>query len=163
MKIVPTQEKYIPSFRETLDAVAKERKYLLLLEAPELEKMKSFIKSLPETGGYQYYALDGETVVGWCDVQVKADESICHTGKIGMGVRIDYRGKGLGRQLLQTCIDHGWNAGLTRLELEVFASNSRALALYEKLGFVKEGVKHKARIIDGKHEDIVMMALLRNW
>lgn len=48
--------------------------------------------------------------------------------------------------------------GMERIELEVFASNARAIRLYERLGFVTEGVKRGARKLDGVYEDNVLMA-----
>jgi RimJ/RimL family protein N-acetyltransferase len=62
---------------------------------------------------------------------------------------------------MEAAITAGWEAGLERIELEVFASNTRAFALYEKLGFVTEGVKRRARKLDGQYDDNVLMALLR--
>jgi RimJ/RimL family protein N-acetyltransferase len=49
-------------------------------------------------------------------------------------------------------------AGLTRIELEVFASNHAAIRLYERHGFVIEGVKRGARVLDGIVDDLVCMA-----
>lgn len=49
---------------------------------------------------------------------------------------------------------------LARIELEVFASNVAAIALYERLGFVHEGRKRSARILDGRIEDMLCMALV---
>jgi RimJ/RimL family protein N-acetyltransferase len=51
-------------------------------------------------------------------------------------------------------------AGIERIELEVLASNTAAIRLYEKVGFVHEGVKRRARHLDGAWDDNVMMALL---
>lgn len=51
-------------------------------------------------------------------------------------------------------------AGMERIELDVFASNKAAIALYMKLGFVTEGVKCRARKLDGDYDDNVFMALL---
>ena len=49
--------------------------------------------------------------------------------------------------------------GLERIELEVFVSNAAAIKLYEKAGFVVEGVKKKGRKLDGEYDDLVEMAL----
>ncbi|MBI3524783.1 MAG: GNAT family N-acetyltransferase [Betaproteobacteria bacterium] len=48
--------------------------------------------------------------------------------------------------------------GVTRIELAVYASNTAAIALYHRLGFVEEGLKRKARYLDGKYDDVVIMA-----
>ena len=52
--------------------------------------------------------------------------------------------------------------GLERIELAVFASNARAIALYERLGFVREGYKRRVRKVDGEYDDDVIMALFRD-
>jgi RimJ/RimL family protein N-acetyltransferase len=70
------------------------------------------------------------------------------------------RGTGLGRRLMQAAIEAARRQGMERIELEVFASNTRAIALYERLGFVREGLKRRVRKIDGRYDDDVMMALL---
>ena len=51
--------------------------------------------------------------------------------------------------------------GLECIELDVFSTNTRAIALYEKSGFLHEGIKRKARFIDNEWSDRVMMGLLR--
>jgi len=70
------------------------------------------------------------------------------------------RGRGVGRRLAEAAIAAAKAQGAERIELEVFASNTRAIALYERLGFVREGVKRNARKLDGEYDDIVQMALL---
>ena len=50
---------------------------------------------------------------------------------------------------------------LVRVELTVFADNERAIHLYEKLGFEKEGLKRMTTVRDGKYADEYMMARIR--
>ena len=52
--------------------------------------------------------------------------------------------------------------GLDRIELEVFASNVRAVELYRRTGFVEEGRRRCARKLDGVCDDILMFGILRN-
>ena len=78
---------------------------------------------------------------------------------MGMGMLPAYRGAGLGRRLLKDTLDTARAIGIERVELEVFASNESAIALYRKLGFAVEGIKKNARKLDGRYEDDVIMAL----
>lgn len=78
-----------------------------------------------------------------------------------MGLLPHARGKGLGARLATAAIGRAWADGLERIELEVFASNERAVGLYRTLGLSVEGVKRRARMLDGHDDDIVLMALLR--
>ena len=56
-----------------------------------------------------------------------------------MGVRREHRGRGIGRRLIERAIAAAWDQGLERIELEVLASNTPAISLYESVGFeVKE-------------------------
>jgi RimJ/RimL family protein N-acetyltransferase len=111
-------------------------------------------------GVIQFVALVGSQVVGWCDISRKPIEGFRHSGVLGMGLLQPYRGRGLGGALLRAVLDEAQLQGLSRVELEVYTSNQPAIALYERFGFVREGIKRSARILDGKIEDILCMALL---
>lgn len=76
-----------------------------------------------------------------------------------MGVLSDFRGQGIGQGLIAHALNAARAGGLERVELEVFASNMPAIQLYEKVGFIVEGIKRKARKLDGLYDDIVEMAL----
>jgi diamine N-acetyltransferase len=75
------------------------------------------------------------------------------------------RGHGLGTEAVGLLLRHAFDdLGLDRVALHVFASNAPAIAAYEKAGFVREGVLRQAAYIDGGHEDIVVMGILRkDW
>jgi ribosomal protein S18 acetylase RimI-like enzyme len=76
-----------------------------------------------------------------------------------MGVVKDYRRQGIGTKLMERAIIEAKGQGLERIELEVYASNTPAINLYEKRGFNHEGVKRRARKLDGVYDDIIVMAL----
>jgi putative acetyltransferase len=85
-----------------------------------------------------------------------------HVGQIGMAVRDDWQGKGVGTALLRAAIDLAdkW-LNLTRLELEVYTDNAPAIRLYEKFGFSIEGTLVDFAFRDGRFVDTYMMARLR--
>ncbi|WP_218932152.1 GNAT family N-acetyltransferase [Adhaeretor mobilis] len=71
---------------------------------------------------------------------------LAHRGIFGMGVAPQWRGQGVGRQLLQTFL--AWaelNPMLEKICLAVVANNARAIALYKKLGFQEEGPTRDSR------------------
>jgi ribosomal protein S18 acetylase RimI-like enzyme len=159
--IVAVQENYAASYRECLDAVAREQKYLAQIEALPLERIKEFVSGSVATDAVQYFAIDGERVVGWADVFPAWAHAVSHCGSLGMGVLSAYRGQGLGKQLLQACVKKSWNKGITRIELEARADNTAAIALYEKVGFKHEALKRNAMRFGGHYFDAVQMSLLR--
>ena len=161
IRIIPTARQYVESFNAAVDIVARERKYLIFLEGPPLETTHRFVEHLLAGGGVQILAVTSqEVVVGWCDIVRHQREGFRHVGTLGMGILAEYRGQGLGDRLATDTIRAATEAGMERIELEVFASNERAIALYRKLGFVTEGIKRNARKLDGVYDDNVFMALL---
>jgi len=62
-----------------------------------------------------------------------------HAAISGVSVAKGYRGLGIGTRLIEAMLAWAREKGLRRIELKVFARNSGAIALYERLGFVKEG------------------------
>jgi RimJ/RimL family protein N-acetyltransferase len=161
IRIVPTTESHIPGLHAALDEVAKERRYLAFLAAPPLMATREFSRALIGGAGVQMVAVtENDRVVGWCDIVRVPMEGFTHTGRLGMGLIAPYRGQGIGRRLAAAAIEAARAAGMERIELEVLATNVNAIRLYEKLGFVHEGVKRRARHLDGAWEDNVMMALL---
>jgi RimJ/RimL family protein N-acetyltransferase len=161
IRLIEASESDAPKLRAVLDQVARERVYLMLLEAPPTEWIAAFIASILETGGVQILAVTPDhEVVGWCDINRHRAPGFAHSGYLGMGLLAEYRAQGLGRKLAERAISDARAKGITRIELEVFASNTRAICLYERLGFVHEGVKRNARQLDGVYDDLVLMALL---
>jgi putative acetyltransferase len=80
-----------------------------------------------------------------------------------MGVHDAWQGRGAGRALLAAALDMAdrW-LGLTRVELTVYADNLRAIGLYERFGFVREGLHRDFALRDGAYVDALAMARLTN-
>jgi ribosomal protein S18 acetylase RimI-like enzyme len=163
IQIVPIAEEHIESLHDCFDAVARERKYLARIQAPPLELVRQFALRSIENAAIRLVALSKEEsqirVVGWCDISPMEREGFTHRGTLGMGVHEDFRKRGIGTRLIDEAIGKAKEKGLERIELEVFASNTPAITLYEKKGFVVEGVKKKARKLDGVYDDMIQMAL----
>lgn len=85
-----------------------------------------------------------------------------HAGLIGMAVRDDWQGKGVGTALVQAAVDLAdkW-LNLIRLELEVYTDSEPAIRLYEKFGFRVEGTLTRFAYRDGQYVDAYLMARLR--
>jgi RimJ/RimL family protein N-acetyltransferase len=159
IKIVPIAEEYIEGFYRCLDSVARERRHLAFTQAPPFESTRRFVQSNIAQNVPQLVALHGDDVVGWCDISPMTRGGFTHCGTLGMGVHKDFRRLGIGRRLLEQTIDEARAIGLERIELEVFASNIPSIRLYDKAGFVVEGVKKRGRKLDGEYDDLVQMAL----
>jgi RimJ/RimL family protein N-acetyltransferase len=73
-----------------------------------------------------------------------------------------YYGRGIGTEAARLMVGYGFKVlELHRIDLEVFTFNPRALHVYEKLGFVREGVRREVLLLDGTYYDAIIMGLLR--
>ena len=160
-QIVPISETHVASFRMCIDAVAKERRFLAQVEALPLESVQGFVAQNVASDAVQFVAIEREQVIGWADIFPAWAHAVTHCGTLGMGVLLEYRGQGIGKRLLQTCISKAHSKGITRIELVARADNARAIALYEHLGFKHEARKRHAMRFDGVYYDAVQMSLLQ--
>ncbi|WP_374631620.1 N-acetyltransferase family protein [Ferrovibrio sp.] len=164
-EIRPIRIEDAESYRACLDRVAHERVYIAFTEAPSAEQARFFIANMLKRGLPFVVACDGDDVVGWCDIHADPPSStrpgFSHVGRLGMGLDQGYRGHRLGESLLRAAIEQAGHCGLERVELQVFASNMPAIALYRKFGFETEGTRRRARKLDDRYDDIIMMARLR--
>ena len=62
-----------------------------------------------------------------------------HVGEIGIALAKEFRGDGIGKELMNTLIDEAKKAGLKLLTISCFENNTQACYLYQKLGFKKAG------------------------
>lgn len=154
------RQDHILGFREALDSVARERLYLAFLEAPSLEITQQFVCENIEKQNPHFVALVDNKVVGWCDVTELHRPIYAHVGSLGLGVVSAYRGMGIGKALMETTLKAAQSKGLLRIELDVVAHNVRAQKLYEKFGFVREGVYKNRGYVNGQFQDHIFMALL---
>ena len=85
-----------------------------------------------------------------------------HVGYIGMAVRDDRHGHGVGSALMVSVTELAdrW-LNLQRLELSVYTDNLAAMALYRKFGFAIEGTCRAYAFRDGQYVDAYLMARLR--
>jgi RimJ/RimL family protein N-acetyltransferase len=80
---------------------------------------------------------------------------------MGFGDRQNW-GKGYGTEAMRLALNFAFNElNLHRVQLSVFDYNERAIALYEKMGFVREGVYREYLQRDGKRYDMYLYGLLR--
>jgi len=104
----------------------------------------------------------GGKVIGLAGLHPAAHARRAHTAEIGMTVHDGYAGRGVGSALMQALIDQAdrW-LNYKRLELTVWTDNTRAIALYERFGFEREGVHRAYSWRDGEYVDALAMARLR--
>jgi RimJ/RimL family protein N-acetyltransferase len=103
-------------------------------------------------------AVVGEVVLNEYDANVESVNFRTLIGPAG-------RGRGLGTEAARLILGYGFEVlGLHRIDLGVFAFNPRAQHVYEKVGFVVEGVKRDGFRFDDVYVDEIWMSILsREW
>jgi putative acetyltransferase len=104
--------------------------------------------------------IDGK-VIGTASLQ-RLENRRSHVGQVGMAVHDAWRGQGAGSALMAALLEMAdrW-MGLKRVELTVYADNARAIGLYERHGFEREGLHKDFAFRDGAFVDALAMARLR--
>ena len=101
---------------------------------------------------------DGE-IVGRLSIARDPHPSSAHVADVGLMVAIAARRQGVGRALLEAAVGWARSVGIRKLELHVFPWNEAAIALYEAVGFEREGYrKAHYRRGDGGYVDAILMA-----
>jgi RimJ/RimL family protein N-acetyltransferase len=160
VEIRPFQSSDLEGFNATLNTICAERRYLASVDGFTLEESQQFIQNNVWGAMLQQVAAIGPQIIGWCDIIPYPETGFTHVGRLGMGLLPNYRSRGIGTRLLSTCLARAQTTALEKVELQVFADNAAAIALYNKLGFQAEGCKHRGRKIDGQYQDIMLMALM---
>ncbi|MGP1718041.1 MAG: N-acetyltransferase family protein [Methylophilus sp.] len=158
--ISPISEEYLEGFAAAVSSVVREQQYLSFNEPPTAEMTRDFV--LRNINGHwpHYVLLEKQTVIGWCDITPLQRSIYAHVGVLGIGIIETHRNQGLGKRLIQTALDAAKNKGLSRIQLTVREHNYRAIRLYERFGFVKEGLHMNAEKRNGQFENLISMALL---
>lgn len=84
-----------------------------------------------------------------------------HKAEFGICILKEYWGHGIGRMLLENILAWADNSGIEKISLNVVQTNTKAIQLYQKYGFVEEGLLIKDRIHrDGNYYNTVIMGRL---
>jgi RimJ/RimL family protein N-acetyltransferase len=117
--------------------------------------------SPPGPGTYSWAVEHDGHCIGSAGLRVDADQH-CATYTVGLFVAA-LRGRGLGREVTRLVLAWAFDVlGVHRVQLEVLASNSRAINCYLACGFREEGVRREAELYPDGWKDFIMMGLLRS-
>ena len=80
-----------------------------------------------------------------------------HVGVIGIVIMKGFRNLGIGTQMMHTLVEEARKRNLKVLTLCAFASNERAMHVYQKIGFAQTGLIPKKHFKEDKYIDEVIM------
>lgn len=105
--------------------------------------------------------LESGDLIGWLELDgIQWTHHNCHLG-IGIGRR-EYWGQGYGTEAMTLALQFAFHElNLHGVHLTVFSYNERAVKMYERLGFHREGGYREYVLRDGKRYDMLLYGLLR--
>ena len=137
--------------------------------AERVHIMTERVLQSPEEEAEQLRRLDREKVlflvgathgaiVASADVHRGTQVKSAHTGNLGIAIRKEFRGVGLGTAIMEDIVRWSRSVGIRKLTLGVFATNAPAIALYRRFGFEEEARLKNQVLLDGKLVDEILMA-----
>ena len=103
-------------------------------------------------------AVDCEFIVGWASLSKWSDRcAYTDTAEVSLYVKKEHRGKGIGRQLLETILREGQEAGLHTLIARIAEGNEISINLFEHEGFELIGVMKEVGRKFGRLLDVYIM------
>lgn len=127
----------------------------------DLEEYRSLIESTRlEQNSIILLAFLKDEIIGLGSITSSQKDRTKHVGTLGIVVSKRYIGLGLGRALMEQMIQWSSANGMTnKISLVTREDNVKAIELYEKLGFEKEGLVKRESLIDGVYYNTLLMGL----
>jgi RimJ/RimL family protein N-acetyltransferase len=153
----PAQPQDASGILQTLREVGAEEIYLAA-EEPRWRR-QDVLEMIHDMSYYPFIlvAEANERVIGHCFVQRGSLKKNQHTASLGMLVIASHRSVGIGTAILEYIETWARVNGLEKLFLSVFSSNRRAIDLYERSGFIREGVRPGQFIIHNQPISEIVM------
>jgi putative acetyltransferase len=98
-------------------------------------------------------------IVGRLSVARDVHPASRHVADLGLMVAANARRQGVGWALLEQAVEWARSSGVRKLELHVFPHNEPAIRLYERFGFVREGLRLRHYRRGREYVDAILMAL----
>ncbi|MGE5689246.1 MAG: N-acetyltransferase family protein [Pseudomonadota bacterium] len=115
------------------------------------------IRRYPHAAVYVAEADDGR-VVGRLSLSRDQHPASAHVADLGLMVARTHRRQGIGRALMEQAVAWARESGVRKLELHVFPHNEAAIALYESMGFEREGYRKAHYRREDGYQDAILMA-----
>ncbi len=113
-----------------------------------------------DTNTFMILGITNDSIVSVAQISSPSRKRISHNSELAISVRKDYWGVGIGSALMEELIQFAKQHSIIKnISLGVKASNSKAIRLYEKYGFVKVGVHKNYSYVNGSYDDEILMDL----
>ena len=100
----------------------------------------------------------GDKIVAWAALSPVSGRCIyAGVAEVSIYVSAKFRGRGIGKQLLQALIEDSEHSGIWTLQAGIFPENKASVSIHESLGFRIVGLREKIGRLDGIWRDVILM------
>ena len=146
MKQTASETEFLLRYPDEVQYTLEQEEMILrrLMEDPQTVMMAGIVEG----------RVAGNCSISWLGPKRK----VRHRCSMAIALKREYWSLGIGTAMIGYLTELAEKIGFSQMELEVVADNARALALYEKCGFVPTGRRSRAlRFDDGSFHDEIMM------
>ena len=160
MQLLPLKKEYIEFVRRVRNDPRVNKYIFTDAHISKEEQEKWYRKQKRDKKNLVFIAFADEPV-GYC--QVKNIDYVNRSCELGFYVAPEYQNKGYGTILVKELIKYVTEKlNMHRLYLEVFADNEKAIRLYERCEFSKEGILRDKVYKNGRFRDVMGMSYIAN-
>lgn len=134
-------------------------RFINLITPVSMKSTRDFYRQSRKAGGMLYSIVVDSRVAGSVCLTPRKNKQ-AHVADFGISLAREHWGMGVGGRAIEFIVNKGREHGVRRIELEAVAGNRRALGLYRRYGFRREGVKKRSFRINGVYHDTIAMARL---
>jgi len=122
----------------------------------ERKFLEKLVADLEKGEGFLVLGMMGEELVAVGDIQ-RLEKRSKHAASMGISVKKEFRGEGVGYQLINSLLEVAQRISIQMIQLSVYAPNESAKKLYENVGFQEVGRIPKKILFHGELVDEIIM------
>ncbi|MCY0870611.1 MAG: GNAT family protein [Firmicutes bacterium] len=128
-------------------------------------QIESYIEGIPQDSTRVQFGIflqENDRLIG--DVAIMdMDNPMNRSGIFRIAIDTQFAGQGYGTEATNLTLDYGFGTlNLHRIQLDVYSINERAIHVYEKVGFKREGVLRDAHYYNNAYYDTIIMSILED-
>ncbi|MDD1719666.1 MAG: GNAT family N-acetyltransferase [Methanoregulaceae archaeon] len=157
VQFIPATRQDLPSLNSMVNDPEVSR-YLNLIPPVPMESTLAFWDRVESGQGKVWCIHGGGGIIGCAGIWPnQPGTKIAHTAAFFLYLKPAWWGRGIGDLAMHHLETQALAKGFLRLECHVAAGNARAIRLYERHGFVREGLMRRAFLDGNQFSDLVMM------
>jgi RimJ/RimL family protein N-acetyltransferase len=125
----------------------------------EVDAMETGLKQLIQTKTCLFLiAIHDQEVIGTLSLTRHSKKETRHCCEFGMSVLSDFRNCGTGTKLIHKMMTWSKRNGIKKVNLQVWSNNTNAIRLYNRLGFLIEGIQKNQILHKANYYDLILMS-----